>query len=96
MTDSTPGATIYYTTDGSTPTTSSQKYTGPITVNTTQTINAIATASGFVQSAVSSETYNLLTQALAPTFSPVAGSFGSAQLVTITSGTPLRKNLLHH
>lgn len=91
ITDSTPGASIYYTTDGSTPTTSSQKYTGPITVTTTETINAIASASGFVQSALSSETYNVLTQALAPTFSPVAGSFGSAQQVTITSGTPLAK-----
>lgn len=91
ITDSTPGASIYYTTDGSTPTTSSQKYTGPITVTTTETINAIASASGFVQSALSSETYNVLTQALAPTFSPVAGSFGSAQQVTITSSTPLAK-----
>ncbi len=87
ISDSTPGASIYYTTDGSTPTTSSQKYTGPITVTNTETINAIASASGFVQSAVSSETYNLLTQALAPVFSPVAGSFGSTQVVTITSGT---------
>jgi Legume lectin domain/Chitobiase/beta-hexosaminidase C-terminal domain len=87
ITDSTPGASIYYTTDGSTPTTSSQKYTAPLTVTNTETINAIASASGFVQSALSSETYNLLTQALAPTFSPVAGSFGSAQLVTISSGT---------
>lgn len=87
ITDSTAGASIYYTTDGSTPTTSSQKYTAPITVTNTETINAIASTSGFVQSALSSETYNLLTQALAPTLSPVAGSFGSTRLVTISSGT---------
>ena len=88
ITDSTPGASIYYTTNGSTPTTSSTKYSGPITVSSTQTINAIASASGFVQSTVSSETYNLLTQALAPTFSPVAGSFSTPQSVTLSSDTP--------
>jgi Legume lectin domain/Bacterial lectin/Chitobiase/beta-hexosaminidase C-terminal domain len=88
ITDSTPGASIYYTTDGSTPTTSSANYSVPVTVSSTQTINAIASASGYVQSTVSSETYNLQTQVLAPVFSPVAGSFGSAQLVTISSATP--------
>ena len=88
ITDSTPGASIYYTTNGSTPTTASTKYSGPITVSATQTINAIASAAGFVQSTVSSETYNLLTQAIAPTFSPVAGSFSTAQSVTLSSDTP--------
>jgi Bacterial lectin/Chitobiase/beta-hexosaminidase C-terminal domain len=89
LTDSTPGASIYYTTNGSTPTTASTKYGGPIAVSGTQTINAIASAAGFVQSTVSSETYNLLTQAIAPTFSPVAGSFSTPQSVTLSSDTPL-------
>jgi hypothetical protein len=88
ITDSTPGASIYYTTNGSTPTTASTKYAGPVTVNGTETINAIASASGFVQSTVSSETYNLLTQVVAPSFSPVAGSFSTAQSVTLSSDTP--------
>ncbi len=88
ITDSTPGASIYFTTDGSTPTTSSRKYTGPITVNTSQTINAIASASGYLQSPMASETYNLLTQVLSPDFSPVAGSFTTPQQVTISSDTP--------
>ncbi len=54
ISDSTPGAVIYYTTDGSVPTPSSTKYTGPITVSSTETINAIATAANYVSSAVAS------------------------------------------
>lgn len=42
MTDITPGATIYYTLDGSTPTAASTKYTAPVTVPTTLNLNAIA------------------------------------------------------
>jgi hypothetical protein len=60
MSDSTPGATIYYTTDGSTPTTASTVYTGPILVITTTTIKAIAVAPGWSQSPVASATYSIL------------------------------------
>jgi len=56
MTDALPGATIYYTTDGSLPTTSSQAYTGPITISpaatSTQVFRAIAAATGYLQSSV--------------------------------------------
>src|SRR5580704_16182479 len=47
ISDSTAGAVIYYTTDGSTPTANSAVYSGPITLPstpTTETINAIAIA----------------------------------------------------
>ena len=88
MTDTTAGSTIYYTTDGSTPTTASTPYTGAITVNTTETVTAIASASGYLQSAAASATYTLQTQTLAPTFSPAAGSFTTAQTVSLLDGTP--------
>lgn len=54
---STSSSTIFYTTNGSTPTTSSAVYTAPISVAISQTVKAIATASGFTQSAVGSAAY---------------------------------------
>src|SRR5262249_31945588 len=57
--DPTPNATIYYTTDGSTPTTSSTEYNGPIAINSAVTIKAFAVASGFSASSVTDGTYTV-------------------------------------
>jgi hypothetical protein len=83
------GATIRYTTDGSTPTsTTGTIYVSPITVSTTTTLKAIAYATGFADSTVSSATYTIsVPQVAAPTFSPAGGSYSSAQSVTIATAT---------
>lgn len=84
MTDSTAGATIFYTLDGSTPNSSSAKYTGALSIASTTTVNAVATATGFSASPVSSAAYTIaLPAAPTPTFSPSAGTFTSAQTVTM-------------
>ena len=66
----TPSSSIFYTTNGSTPTTSSTPYTTPITVSTTQTVQAIATAAGFSQSAVGSAAYTITTSGAVYKFNP--------------------------
>jgi hypothetical protein len=54
---STPGSSIFYTDDGSTPTPSSTPYTVPVVVSTSQTLKAIATAPGYTDSAVGTAAY---------------------------------------
>jgi hypothetical protein len=59
ISDASSGATIYYTTNGTTPTTSSTKYTGPISVSSTEKLQAIAVATGDANSAVASAAYTI-------------------------------------
>ena len=88
ISDATPGAVIFYTTDGSTPNIASQVYSGPITVSTTTTINAIASATGYLQSSIASATFTLLDQVAAPVFSPAPGAYAATQTVSISDTTP--------
>jgi hypothetical protein len=56
---STPSAQIYYTTNGSTPTTTSTLYRGSISVPSNLTIKAIAVAKGYANSSVASASYTV-------------------------------------
>jgi beta-glucanase (GH16 family) len=59
LTDSTSGATIYYTTDGTTPTNASAQYIAPFLVDANLTLKAIATnAPTYLNSQVASQTFS--------------------------------------
>jgi len=73
--DPDPGATIYYTTNGTVPTTSSAKYTGPIAVTVSETIKAVAVAAGLTESAVASADYTITP--VTPPQEAVLYSFGA-------------------
>jgi O-glycosyl hydrolase len=71
LTDSTANASIYYTTDGTTPTTSSTQYKNPVTITSTTTIQSIAMAQGYSQSALATGTYTLTPPGSGPAVSIV-------------------------
>jgi hypothetical protein len=59
LSDSAGGSVIYYTTDGTTPSTNSSVYSNPILVGATETIKAVAIAPGLSASSVSSSGYTI-------------------------------------
>lgn len=87
MSSSTPGATIRFTTDGSTPNDSSPIYSGGVSVSSTKTLQAIATATGLQDSGVTSGVYTIASQVATPAFSPAAGTYAGTQSVTLSCST---------
>ena len=82
----TSGASIRYTTNGTTPSsTVGTVYSSAVSITATSTLQAIAYKTGLTNSAVASGMYTI--QCAAPTFNPAAGTYGSAQTVTITTTT---------
>jgi hypothetical protein len=92
----TSGASVAFTTDGTTPTqsgdvvTNGTLYSTPLVISATTTLNAIAFEAGGTSSPVSSATYTIGSpplQVAAPTFGPPAGTYPGAQTVAITTAT---------
>jgi hypothetical protein len=91
LSDTTPNATIFYTTNGTTPSASSTVYSAgtPISVSTSETIETMAVAPGFGGSAVTSAAYQIAVAAsLIPngTYSIVNRNSGQAMDVPGWSG----------
>ena len=83
ITCATKGAVIHYTTDGTTPTVNSAVYSQPITVNSSETISAIASLPYDFLSATSSATYTSTADTATPVFSLPSGIYSGAQTLSI-------------
>ncbi|MDB5048738.1 MAG: hypothetical protein JWO30_1809 [Fibrobacteres bacterium] len=86
------GATILYTTDGSTPDSAlggtTKTYTGPITLDKTLTLKAIAIKAGYYKSDVMSESYVfVMLTAAVPVATPPGKNFAAPFSVTLASAT---------
>ncbi|WP_281185160.1 chitobiase/beta-hexosaminidase C-terminal domain-containing protein [Trichlorobacter lovleyi] len=84
-------ATIYYTTNGSTPTTASAVYSAPLTISATTTLKYFARDTAGNSEAVKTATYTISTTPPADTTAPVTsvspagGSYTTAQSVRLTA-----------
>jgi hypothetical protein len=83
MSTTTQGASIYYTLDGTEPTTSSTLYTGKITLTTSCTLKAIAALQGYDNSSVTSMAIVVKQAAEMPVITVASADKG--KLITITA-----------
>lgn len=87
MSTITPGASIYYTTNNTLPTTNSLLYSGPVTISGGVTLRAFAVEPGYTNSAAAFGTYSTLAVAT-PVFTPPGGLSSNSTLVSISCPTP--------
>ena len=89
------GATIHYTTDGSTPTTSSSTYSSPINISADTTLKFFAVDAVGNQESPHTETYVIDTTPPTSTASPTGGTSSTAQNVTLSSEDGANDSLHH-
>lgn len=87
------GATIYYTTNGQQPTTSSSQYTGPISVSSSEFVQAIAVEAGYTDSLVAAVNYEIA-PAGTPLINFTNGFSNAANLVTVNGSAQLNGSAL--
>ena len=88
ISDATSGAVIYYTTNGTTPTSKSTRYTTPVTVSASMNFEAVAINSAGAVSPVKKAWYTITLNAATPVISPTPGTYNVIQAMTLKDSTP--------
>lgn len=80
ISSATAGSTIYFTTDGSAPSTSSNRYSGPVTVASSMVLKAIAIAPDYANSGLAQASYVISVAATGPSIpGPSVPSYAISQ-----------------
>lgn len=91
LSTTTAGASIYYTTNGTTPSaTNGVLYSAPVPLGASATIKVVACKTGSNDSAMASGVYTITlppSTCAAPDFSPPPGSYTTAQSITLNTAT---------
>ena len=90
----TSGSTIYYTTDGSTPTQSSIMYTGAMTLTDNATVNAKAFKSGYNPSTLAAASFTNTVTNTVPRQLITSAKMAATRIAAHRHGSQLRPNLL--
>lgn len=93
MSSATAGASIYYTTDGSMPTSASTLYATPIVLTANTTINAKASAAGLTDSSVTTGVFTVTAQANPPALGFLSPS-GTLAYGTTSATLSVRTNVV--
>ena len=88
MASTTPGVTIRYTTNGTTPTQSSSLYTAPIALSVSTTLKAVAFPASGPASSVTTRSFTIASQVATPTITPNGGNFTTTVSISLATSTP--------
>ena len=89
LSEATPAATVYFTTNGSSPTVASPVYTGPFTIASGYVVvKAIAALYGYAPTPIVQAAYSIVPQTPTPVISLAPGLYPVGQTVTITDAIP--------
>jgi hypothetical protein len=85
---STAQAVIFYTTDGTVPTSASAIYKAPIALDKNTTLEAIAIAPGGLYSSIRKAIYTIRLPTDVPVITPASGTYRTVQMVSLADTTP--------